>query len=75
MNRANFVVFHNAADDSYMNTSENFKGADVTSNTEITVYFAGVNGANTTDSVILNISAGKEIQVMEALAGAMAGSR
>ena len=77
MNGANYVVFHTAADDSYMNSSRNFRGADVTGNTEVTVYFAsaqsGVGGAY--DSVVLNINAGKEIQVMEAIAGAMAGSR
>ena len=77
MNGANYVVFHTAVDDSYMNSSRNFRGADVTGNTEVTVYFAsaqsGAGGAY--DSVVLNITAGKEIQVMEAVAGAMAGSR
>ena len=37
MDGQNYVVFHTAADDSYMNSSANFRGADVTSNTEITV--------------------------------------
>jgi len=73
----NFVVFHTAADDSYMNSAMNFKGVDVTGNTEVTIYFASATSSNpggAFDSVALNITAGKEIQVMEALAGAMAGS-
>ena len=37
MNGANYVVFHTAVDDSYMNSSRNFRGADVTGNTEVTV--------------------------------------
>ncbi len=45
MDGQNYLVFHTAADDSYMNSSANFKGADVTGNTEITVYFASANGA------------------------------
>jgi hypothetical protein len=77
MNGANYVVFHTATDDSYMNSSRNFRGADVTGNTEITVYFASATSdhSGSYDSVALNITAGKEVQVMEALAGAMAGSR
>ena len=73
----NFVVFHTAADDSYMNSAMNFKGVDVTGNTEVTIYFDNATSSNpggAFDSVAINITAGKEIQVMEALAGAMAGS-
>ena len=75
MDGQNYVVFHTAADDSYMNSSANFRGADVTSNTEITVYFEGVNGSNTQDNVVLNITAGKEVVVLEAIASACAGAK
>ena len=75
MDGQNYLVFHTAADDSYMNSSANFRGADVTSNTEITVYFAPVNSNRGNDSVVLNITAGKEIQVMEALGAALAGAK
>ena len=75
MDGQNYLVFHTAADDSYMNSSANFKGADVTSNTAITVYFHGVNGAESQDSVVLNFTAGKEVQVMEALGAALAGAK
>ena len=73
----NFVVFHTAVDDSYMNSTANFRGADVTGNTEITMYFQNATSSSPgggMDSVVLNINAGKEIEVMEALAGAMRGS-
>ena len=75
MDGQNYLVFHTAADDSYMNSSANFRGADVTSNTEVTVYFEGVNGSGTQDNVVLNITAGKEVQVMEAIASACAGAK
>ena len=75
MDGQNYLVFHTAADDSYMNSSANFKGADVTSNTAITLYFHGANGAESQDSVVLNFTAGKEVQVMEALGSALAGAK
>ena len=77
MDGNNYVVFHTAADDSYMNSSANFRGADVTGNTEVTVYFnsATSSQAGSFDSVALNITAGKEIEVMEALGSALAGAK
>ena len=75
MDGQNYLVFHTAADDSYMNSSANFKGADVTSNTTITLYFHGANGAESQDSIVLNFTAGKEVQVMEALGAALAGAK
>ena len=77
MDGQNYLVFHTAADDSYMNSTANFKGADVTSNTEITMYFgsASAQAAFGYDSVVLTITAGKEVQVMEALAAACAGAK
>ena len=77
MDGQNYVVFHTAADDSYMNSSANFRGADVTGNTEVTVYFTSAtsNDIGAFDSIALNITAGKEIQVMEALGAALAGAK
>ena len=76
MDGNNYLVFHTAADDSYMNSTANFRGADVTGNTEITMYFENASSHHGAyDSVALNITAGKEIQVIEALAGACAGAK
>jgi len=77
MDGQNYVVFHTAADDSYMNSSANFKGADVTGNTELTVYFASATSsqAGNFDSVKLNFTAGKEVEVIEALGAALAGAK
>jgi len=77
MDGQNYLVFHTAADDSYMNSTANFKGADVTSNTEITMYFgsASAQAAFGYDSVVLTITAGIEVAVMEALAAACAGAK
>tara|TARA_R100001594_G_scaffold62845_1_gene97227 strand:- start:52 stop:825 length:774 start_codon:yes stop_codon:yes gene_type:complete len=71
------VVFHTLADDSYMNSVANFKGADVTSNTEITMYFgsASAQAGFGYDSVLLNITAGTEVAVMETIGAAMASPR
>jgi len=77
MDGNNYVVFHTAVDDSYMNSSANFRGADVTGNTEITMYFASATSSQSGsfDSVALNITAGTEIAVIETLAAAMAGAK
>ena len=75
MDGQNYLVFHTAADDSYMNSTANFRGADVTGNTEVTLYFEGVNGSGTQDNVALTITAGTEVAVMEALASACAGAK
>tara|TARA_R100001082_G_C4313926_1_gene138090 strand:+ start:43 stop:795 length:753 start_codon:yes stop_codon:yes gene_type:complete len=69
------MVFHTLADDSYMNSVANFRGCNVTSNTEITCYFAPVNSNRGNDSVVLNITAGTEIAVIETIGAAMASPR
>ena len=43
MDGQNYVVFHTAVDDSYMNSSANFRGADVTGNTTLEITFAAAN--------------------------------
>jgi len=75
MNGMTYVVFHNAADDSYMNSTHNFRGADVTGNTEITLYFASAIKDLSHDSVKINITAGTEVATIELLAAAFAGAK
>ena len=77
MDGQNYVCFHTAADDSYMNSTANFRGADVTGNTEITVYFNSATSSQggSLDSVALNITAGTEVAVIEAIGAAMAGAK
>jgi|TARA_R100000458_G_scaffold48837_1_gene48127 hypothetical protein len=75
MDGQNYLVFHTAADDSYMNSSANFRGADVTGNTTLEITFAAANDNAFVDTVVLNFTAGKEVQVMEALGAALAGAK
>ena len=46
MAQQTYAVFHTATDDSYMNSSANFKGMDSTSNTTATLYFGAAIGDN-----------------------------
>jgi hypothetical protein len=80
MDGQNYVVFHNDSNDSYMNSSANFRGADV-GTTFIDVYFAAAqssnndNGTSGYDKVRLTVTATKEEQALEDLGAAMAGSK
>ena len=71
-----YVVFHNAADDSYMNTTEAFRGAYAATET-IDIYFespiSGSMGANAYDKITCAVTNGEEDRAIEQLAGAMAG--
>ena len=51
MDGQNYLVFHTAADDSYMNSSANFRGADVTGNTTLEITFAAANDNAFVDTV------------------------
>ena len=77
MDGQNYLVFHNDGNDSYMNSSANFRGADV-GTTFIDLYFAsatsGASTANAYDKVRLTVTATYEEQALEAVGGAMAGS-
>jgi len=69
-----FVVFHNAADDSYMNTVENFRGAKATGEV-VTAYFksaasGGLEGA-AYDAIAMVCTNGEEDRAVEELAAAM----
>jgi len=69
-----FLLFHNAADDSYMNSVENFRGAFAATET-VDVYFespissAGVPAAY--DKITLACTNGEEDRAVEELANAM----
>ena len=69
-----FLVFHNAADDSYINSVENFRGAYAATQT-VDVYFespiSGSMGANAYDKITLACTNGEEDRAVEELAAAM----
>jgi hypothetical protein len=70
-----FLVFHNAADDSYMNSVENYRGAYAT-DTTVSVYFKAAavgNGGDSTgyDKIVLACTNGEEDRAVEELAAAM----
>ena len=77
MDGQNYLVFHNDGNDSYMNSSANFRGADV-GTTFIDLYFqsatAGQAGSGY-DKVRLTATATKEEQALEDVAAAMAGAK
>ena len=69
-----FLVFHNAADDSYINTVENFRGAKATGEV-VTAYFksaasGGLEGA-AYDAIAMVCTNGEEDRALEELAAAM----
>jgi len=68
-----YLIFHTAADDSYMNSVENFRGADAGAEF-IDVYFASATYAGTGagfDKVRLTVTNGEEDRAIEQLANAM----
>ena len=78
MDGQNYVVFHNAADDSYMNSTANFRGAYATAQT-VSVYFKAAAVGNSGDStgydkIVLVCTNGEEDRAVEQLAAVMAGN-
>jgi hypothetical protein len=78
MDGQNYVVFHNAADDSYMNTTANFRGAYANTET-VDIYFkaAAVGNAGSSagyDKIVVACTNGEEDRAVEQLAAVMAGS-
>ena len=69
-----YLIFHNAADDSYVNTTENFRGAYAATET-IDIYFespiSGSMGANAYDKITCAVTNGEEDRAIEELANAM----
>ena len=78
MDGQNYVVFHNAADDSYANTTANFRGAYAATET-IDIYFespissAGVPAAY--DKITVACTNGEEDRALEQVVSAMGGSK
>ena len=71
------LIFHNEADDSYMNTAENFRGAYAATQT-VDVYFQSALstiGAGGYDKIVLACTDGEEDRAVEQLADAMTGNR
>ena len=74
----NYVIFHNAADDSYMNTAANFRGAYASTET-VDIYFksakvGGDSGAGY-DKIIVACTNGEEDRAVEQLASAIGGAK
>jgi len=78
MDGQNYVVFHAGTDNSYMNSTANFRGADL-GTTFIDLYFQGSTAATDTitgyDKVRLTVTATKEEAALETIAGALAGAK
>ena len=77
MDGQNYLVFHNDSNDSYMNSSANFRGGDV-GTTFIDLFFASATSdipIGGYDKVRLTVTATKEEQALEDVAAAMAGAK
>ena len=79
MDGQNYVVFHAGTDNSYMNSTANFRGADVGA-TFIDLFFASSAGVTTNsqtgyDKVRLTVTAASEEVALEAVAAALAGKK
>ena len=78
MDGQNYLVFHNDSNDSYCNTSANFRGADV-GTTFIDLYFAsstsGASTANAYDKIRLTVTATYEEVALEGVMAGFAGSK
>jgi len=80
MDGQNYVVFHNDSDDSYMNSSANFRGAEIEAQV-INCYFKAAasgtgQGVASYDKIVLAVgTAGNEETALEGLAAALAGAK
>jgi len=77
MDGQNFVVFHNAADDSYGNSTNNFAGAYAATET-IDVYFKSALstiGAGGYDKIVLACTNGEEDRALEQVLSAIGGAK
>ena len=78
MDGQNYVVFHNAADDSYMNTSANFRGCYATAEA-VDIYFespiSSAVGPSAYDKITLACTNGEEDRAVEQVASAMGGAK
>ena len=69
-----YLIFHNAADDSYMNTSSNFMGAFAATET-VDIYFRSAKGSANQgyDVITCAVTNGEEDRAVEQLSLAMSG--
>jgi len=78
MDGQNYVVFHTAADDSYMNTTANFRGADAGAEF-VDIYFTsatvGAGSLSGYDKVRVTCTNGEEDRAIEQIASAFGGSK
>ena len=74
MNGQNYVVFHNAADDSYMNSADSFRGAYATTET-VDIYFESATTSAGYDKIIVACTNGEEDRAIEQLAAAIGGGK
>ena len=77
MNGQNYVVFHNAVDDSYMNSADNFRGA-YAKEEAVDIYFSSagsINSQTAFDKVTVACTNGEEDRAIEQLAAAIGGGR
>jgi len=77
MDGQNFVVFHNAADDSYGNSTNNFVGAYAATQT-VDVYFKSALstiGAGGYDKIVLACTNGEEDRALEQVLSAIGGAK
>ena len=70
----NYVIFHNAADDSYMNTAANFRGAYASTET-VDIYFDSATTSAGYDKIIVACTNGEEDRAIEQLAAAIGGGK
>ncbi len=72
---SNMLVFHNDSDTSYANYAGNISSMS-SATTAITLNFASTVGTSASnDAIVLTVTAGKEEEAMEALAGAFSNLR
>ena len=72
---SNMLVFHNDSDTSYANYAGNISSMS-SATTAVTLTFASTVGTSASnDAVVLTVTAGKEEEAMEALAGAFSNLR
>ena len=74
MDGQNYVVFHNAADDSYMNSADSFRGAYATTET-VDIYFESATTSAGYDKIIVACTNGEEDRAIEQLAAAIGGGK
>ena len=80
MDGQNYVVFHNDSDDSYMNSTANFRGAEIGTQVVNVFFKAAAVGDQTSgdgyDKIVLAVgTAGNEERALEAVAEAMSGAK